>query len=148
MENEYQTMIIDGQMMIIPTMEQWELIFENPEIEGKSIAVIDLIKQKVIKNSQYEEIKSCFGFYKDTIIFYELLKLNDSWLRVHLESVVCEVCKKRPEISATPGVIDAYIGLEDKFQVMKKGFRYPNQKCKWCNTLYERRYTIWQKYKD
>lgn len=148
MESEYQTMIVDGQKMIVPTLQQWELIFENPVLEGKKIAAIDLVKQKVLFNSRYEEIKSCLGFCYDFVLFYELLRLEGIWVRVFIERVICEVCRKRADVSATPSVMDVYLGLEDMDQVSEKGYSFPNQKCKWCNSLYERRYTIWQKYED
>ena len=142
----HENIIIDGQKLFCPDQEQWEHLFKHPIFHGKEISSIHLIEKKVRTNWAFEEIKNCLGNFKEWVLFYELVSMEGKWVRVFVESVICETCGQRPEISATPSVPEIYFGAEDPEAVKTKGFNYPNLKCKWCNSTYDRRHTIWQKY--
>ena len=141
-----KTLVVDEQELFCPSLDEWEDLKSDLMINGIRIPLIDFITKRVTNNLRYTELKSVLGQYKGKIYFYELLKIENELVRVHTESVICENCGKRPTISATPSVVDIYVGVEDKDKAKKRGFKFPNLRCRYCNSLYERRYTIWQDY--
>lgn len=70
-----------------------------------------------------------------------LLHLGERWLPVHLEDVICDACRQRcglsasPETGALPGVdADAVWALFDGL---------PVQACPHCGATLRRRHTVW-----
>ncbi|MGS2727899.1 hypothetical protein ACU8DI_14915 [Psychroserpens sp. BH13MA-6] len=146
MNSNFEKIILDNQEIICPNSNQWEMIFDSEKIDGRKVPLIDLIKTKVIRNSKYSELKSCLTFTFNQIMFIELLEIDSELIRVFVERVICDNCGKRALLSATPGVSDLYIGLENKEKARERGYKHKNLNCKFCNSIYVRRYTIWQKY--
>jgi len=144
--DNFNTQIIDGQEIFFPTEKQWEVIFETSLFQGRAVKLVDLIKSKVIRNRKYSELKCGLGVFDQWVLFYEFLVVDKELIRVFVERVICELCNNRATVSATPGVIDLYIGLADKQQAKVRGYKFPNLSCGHCDTPYHRRYTIWQAY--
>ncbi|HEY9728722.1 MAG TPA: hypothetical protein V6D50_19915 [Chroococcales cyanobacterium] len=139
-----KTQLVDGQVLYFPTQETWEELKKSSEFGGSKIPVPDLVFPKVERNSRYKDLHSAFGFAFGQLMFYELLELDGISIRVYVESVICEHCGKRAEISATPGVSEIYYGCEDKRVAMDRGYSYPNLPCPYCRKSLQRRYTIWR----
>jgi hypothetical protein len=143
--------IVDGQVLYIPDREAWEELMIFPHFGGMKIPVQDLVFHKVNRNFRFEEIKSALGFDFGHLMFYELLKLdgieilelNIEWIRVFIENVVCDWCKKRAGFSATPGDCESYMGCEDRWLTMRQGFDFPVLPCPHCSKPLQRRHTIW-----
>ena len=142
-QSELEQIIVDGQILSCPNLEQWLKILHLKTFNGVSI---EWIKEKIIRNSEYPIIKSCITIYKKRISYYELLYIEGKYYRVFIERIVCDHCGNRAKISATPGVIDSYIGLDSINQEMaiKRYRTLPNLSCPNCSRIYDRRYTIWQ----
>ncbi len=147
---DIKTITLDGQVLFCPTKKQWEQLFKNPYIESKEIALIDFMKSRIEMSFLYPEVNYFLAEYtpKNKFHFYSLLKINNEFIRVHFENVICENCNKRAYISATPSTKDSYILLspEEKTKAKEKALKYPNLICKHCGEQYHRRYTIWQTY--
>ncbi|BDD10819.1 hypothetical protein FUAX_32510 [Fulvitalea axinellae] len=137
---------LDGQELFCPTSKQWVQILNEGKFYNHNVFQTDLLRYKIERNAQYPELKSCLSVYNGRMLFIELLKIESDLIRVFVESVICETCKNKALISATPGVSDLYIGLSNPKQAREKGYKHKNQRCKYCNNVYERRYTVWQKY--
>ena len=144
---EIKTLILDNQILYKPSLVQWEGIFENPTLEGYEIRLVPFLKKLVRSNARYNEIYSCLGIVNQRVLFYELLEIGQTLVRVHIERVVCEHCDTRTQVSATPSSLECYIGLEDehKQRARARGYSYPNLKCDRCGNTYDRRYTIWKR---
>jgi hypothetical protein len=143
-DSRITTKLVDGQVLYFPTQEAWEELKKCCEFGRSKIPVPDLIFSKVERISRYKELHSAFGFAFGQLMFYELLELDGILLRVFVESVICEHCGKRAEISATPGSSEIYYGCEDKRAAMDRGYSYPNLPCPYCRKQFQRRYTIWR----
>ena len=147
MNSEYFTFESDGQHMICPTIEQWGDLHKDPYIDNLEIWGIDQLINRITRNFEYSDIRSCLYVERSMRVKYmEFVHLNNMWVRVFIERVICEKCRRRAKLSATPVVSDLYFGLENPIEVRKKGHSFPNLSCKWCGHEYSRRYTIWQRY--
>jgi hypothetical protein len=143
--------IVDGQVLYIPNEEAWEELMIFPHFGEVEIPVQDLIFDKVRRNLRFEEIKSALGFAFGNLMFYELLKLdgieilelNIEWIRVFIENVICEHCKKPAGFSATSGDCESYMGCEDRWLTMRQGLDFPVLPCPHCSKPLQRRHTIW-----
>ncbi len=139
-----KTKVLDGQVLYFPTLKAWEELEKCPVFGGSQIPVPDYLFRKVKWTSSFKELQSALGFALGNLMFYELLELDGILLRVFVESVICEPCGKRAEISATPGGVELYFGCEDKIAARDRGYSYPNLPCPYCRKPSQRRYTIWR----
>lgn len=135
---------VDGQPLYAPSPDAWAELWENPTLNGHSLPVPDLMRTKVQRTWTYTEITAALGFAFDRVQFYELLFVNGTAYRVFVEAVVCDHCRHRALISATPGVSEIYWGSEDEVAAQERSCSLPVQSCFSCKKLLSRRPTVWQ----
>lgn len=135
---------VDGQRLYVPSPEAWAELWEHPTLEDRSLPVPNLLRTKVQKVASYAEIIAALGFAHDRVYFYELLFFNGAPYRVFIEAVVCDHCRYRALISATPGVSEIYWGSENEVAAQERSWSLPLQSCFSCKKPLYRRSTVWQ----
>lgn len=135
---------VDGQRLYVPSLEGWAELWEHPTLEGRRLPVPDLLRAKVQKTASYAEITAALGFAFDRVHFYELLSVDGAPYRVFIEAVICDHCRHRALISATPGVFEIYLGSANEVAAQKRSWSLPLQSCFACKKPLSRRPTVWQ----
>lgn len=143
-DSRFEKIRVDGQEMLVPSPEAWELLWREPELDGYRIPGLDLLKRKVATNAAYSELVSCLAIAYRGVMFYELLRWQGELYRVFVEAVICEHCGYRATLSATPSASDRYFGCPDRHAAEARSFSLPKQNCYGCGNLLWRRTTVWQ----
>lgn len=143
---EIRKIELDGQQLFIPTYVQWEILFEQKHFQNKKFFIDESLMRTIRNSSGFKEVIYGLEVGKNKCNVYSLLQLKNELFRVHFESIICENCRYRPLISATPDVIDSYLGLtkEHLKRAKEKSNNLPNLSCSQCGHVNKRRTTIWQ----
>jgi hypothetical protein len=142
---------LDGQSLLKPTVKQWQELFMNPVINESKIYLPKWLQKNISLSFINEEMIYCISKQPSgNFIPLSILQINEELLRVHFESIICENCEHRAFISATPDVIDSYLGLsnENRRIARERANKFPNLGCSKCNHVNIRRKTIWKLEKE
>jgi hypothetical protein len=139
---------IDGQSIIVPTVESWRILMENPFYDD--IPVYLPHTKRMIDNlvnfiSSYQE-DFCLGIYRAKHLkrswhVVPLFKVNDSLQRVHIEYPTCSNCHWRGAI-ANPSEPSLYLGIPDKLNATRRANSFSPLGCPRCGVLLPR-FAIW-----
>lgn len=139
--------LVNGQLVLIPDQLGWKNLKESPEIDG-----IEILSRKTI-NILWEQLEfaSCYpeftvGLFKPSEVLNKwlpllLLKTTGGWQRVHLEKLTCNKCGWEGQ-TANPLLADLYIGVLNKWDVLKATEKFPALPCPRCKSILPR-YPIW-----
>lgn len=135
---------VDGQRLYVPSPAAWDELWKSPLLEGCSLPVPNLLREKVEIIASHPEITAALGFAFNRVLFYELLCVKGAFYRVFIEAVICDHCRHRAVISATPGVSEIYWGSQDEVAAQNRSWSLPLEFCFACKMPLSRRHTVWQ----
>lgn len=135
---------VDGQPLYVPSPDAWAQLWMEPTLDNCRLPVPDLLRIKVRAIVAYPEITAALGFAFNRVLFYELLRVDDSFYRVFVEAVVCDHCRHRALISATPEVPEIYWGSQNEVAARHRSSSLSLQSCFACEMPLSRRATVWQ----
>ena len=135
---------VDGQALYVPSPEAWAELWKEPTLDNCKLPVPSLLRTKVQTIATYPEITAALGFAFNRVHFYELLRVNGSFYRVFTEAVICDHCRHRALVSATPGMPEIYWGSHSESAAKDRSYSLPLQSCYACKKPLSRRATVWQ----
>lgn len=151
-QESLQHHFIDGQHIIIPSFEDWQLLKSDPFIDGDEVSFINssYLWRTLECANRYSELKIGLGYLSKTWrvwMHYAFRCMGSKMQRVHLEFLQCYFCDWKGW-SANPLVSDAYFGEGvhgTYFQLVKAIDRYSIYPCPKCGQRLPR-YSIWVEY--
>ncbi len=140
---------VDGQCLYVPTQSGWEFLRKEPKIDGIPLGTLDLLWKELEITSQYEELAIGLGKFPFKFpvkkprgwLYYVLLHTSIGQQRVQLEIVKCDHCDWKGWI-ANPTDTTIYIGAQDEWQSLDKGWEHPIVPCVKCSHSLPR-HAIW-----
>jgi hypothetical protein len=143
---------IDGQHIIIPSLEDWKLLQIDPVIDGDKVFGIDTswFWSTLEFINKYPELQIGLGYASTTWREwgpYVFLHIDSTIQRVHLEVLNCDFCGWKGK-SANPMVLDPYLGegVQGKYiQLIRAADKYPIHPCPSCGQRLPR-HPIWVEY--
>ena len=136
---------LNGQEVLLPSVEAWRDILTNGHIDDLSLTMFDLEWAAGWLNAYGSFEQACLGVLKRHGSWWllPLLRLNGWYYRVHFENVVCEHCQQRCGPSATPDT-SAYAGTGyTTAQAWGEFDSLSLQCCPHCGGMLRRRQTVW-----
>ena len=136
--------IVNGGEMLIFSIRDWERLLEDEVFQDK------LIVPKSLKNNferfvefikKYKEFDLGVYLVGQTALPSLVLKISNSFQRVHIERITCEKCGWSGE-TANPMVADLYFGIPNKLEELKNVEKIPLQPCPRCGSELPR-HPIW-----
>lgn len=151
-KNSIEHCYIDDQHIIIPSLEDWNLLQSAPVIDGNKVLGIDTswFCSTLEFINKYPELKIGLGYLSTTWQewnLYVFLHINSAIQRVHLEKLNCVFCGWKGR-SANPMIVDLYFGegVQGKdIQLMRVAAKYPICPCPSCGQRLPR-HSIWVEY--
>lgn len=146
-EAELDIQIVNGGEVYVPDAATWEQLFHSGTFLGRRLFapdMKDLIRMHLDLTNRYPEFS--FGFLKysplnTSWIVCMLLKTPLGMQRVHIEQLVCPICKWYGP-TANPMIPDLYIGVSDRWGAMNQAAKYPVLPCPKCKNELPR-HPIW-----
>ncbi len=131
--SDSESIIVDGQEMIVPTQSAWGQIKLNSEFRGRQIGGAKIVMKWVEELLPSNKIKVGLVILPkfDSWYPYFLLKLQDHIQRVQLRTAVCNNCNWSG-IAAHAHDVDIYIGAQQSNLLFKAGTSYPDIPCPNC----------------
>ena len=128
---------VDGEAILLPTKEQLGILSLGAVIDTKPIVSnADLIAWKEfilgIEPPVFLGLHCGFPLRGGWWPIY-LLQQEQSYIRVHLERIVCDYCGWSGR-SANPVIGELYYGSADAFDARQSGFTLPTITCQKCSS--------------
>jgi hypothetical protein len=146
-DSHIRSEIVDGETMYIPDEKGWTYILQDmvfAEIPVLSTNMRDRLKSRLEFVQRYPEFemglfdpKAFKPFWFECV----LLKTECGWQRVHIESLLCEVCGWYGA-TANPMIPDLYMGTSDKWAAMDAADKHKVLPCPKCGSKLPR-HSIW-----
>lgn len=136
---------LNGQEVLLPSVEEWRDILLNGYIDGLSLTMFDLEWAAAWLNAYggFEQARLGVLKRRGKWELLPLLLLDGRYYRVHFENVVCEHCQQRCGPSAKPDLV-AYAGTGYTTAQERGEFDALSlQCCPHCGGMLRRRQTVW-----
>ncbi|QUL56559.1 hypothetical protein KDC22_08730 [Paenibacillus tritici] len=134
---------IDGQLVYVLATEAFELLVNNPVIEGQPISAFDTVCNMMDFVRKY--VSFSLAFYsignQKKWMFCLLFDNKEKLQRVQIENVQCKVCNWTGFI-ANPTILELYYGCPDRWGVLEEASKTPIVNCPNCNSTLPR-HSIW-----
>ncbi len=128
---------VDGQDLDL-IIDPIKYIPELDNIKGLSQSIVDILKHKILKSRGSEKVKFAIGRLGNRVLPYTLYELDGSFIRIHLEEIICSNCKIIIFIG-NPFVIDNWIGVDKELRQMAlKEIKDKMEDCPNCSSLLSR----------
>lgn len=133
-EIKYCTLVVDGQLMIVPSIESWEVILRQKEVESIRIAYPDMIGSLLDVIHPHRELILAIGLFHEQWFPYVLLRMSDEYQRVHPVQSICSNCNWQG-LTANPWLYDVYFGAAHPDACYKKArLRFNIRECPKCGS--------------
>jgi hypothetical protein len=144
---QFREVLIDGQAVTIPTLEEWENLMHEPVYLGSSVyspGTKELVNGLRSFTAKHRD-QFCLGMYRSkglkSWLALPLLRMGDSWQRVQIEHVSCDKCDWRGVI-ANPAEPSLYFGVPNELAVIRSALMLPHLGCPNCGASLSRT-AIW-----
>ena len=133
-----------GQKILIPTKEEWEVMLGQKNYNGYDLGRVtcEFVERDLVEFKSNPEVVLALVDQPGRYLYLRLLNIGGILYRVHFEDVICEHCKKRSGMSATPDFV-AYAGAKKKDEAWQAILKLPVMSCKNCGGKLNRRHTLW-----
>lgn len=134
---------IDNQLVYILDTQAFELLANNPVIEGQRIGALDMVFNMMNFVQKYTLFSLAFYPLGDQNkwMFCLLLNMNNKLQRVQIENVQCQECNWFG-IIANPTIPELYYGCPDRWEVLDEAHKTPRVNCPNCSSPLPR-HSIW-----
>lgn len=139
--------IINGEEMYVPDLQDWETLFPTRVYQGRRLFAEDLsalVKLHLDLSRRYPAFALAFRAsspLKKSWLICMLLQTTSGPQRVHIEHLKCDVCAWYGP-TANPMLPDLYIGIPDKWDLIRAAERHPVRPCPKCGSKLPR-HPIW-----
>jgi hypothetical protein len=134
---QFQEIHIDGQIITIPTLDEWISLMRNPvylDSPVYSSGTQKLVNGLLSFTAKHRD-KFCLGMYrvKGMKLWFALplFRIGDGWQRVQIEHLTCDKCGWRGVI-ANPTEPSLYFGVPNELEVTRRTLMLPRLGCLKC----------------
>lgn len=134
---QFQKVLIDGQTVTIPTLDEWENLMRDSVYLGSPVYYPNTKKWVggLLSFTAKHRDKFCLGMYRPqglkSWVALSLLRMGDNWQRVHIEHIACGECDWRGE-AANPTEPSLYFGVPNELAVLRSAWMLPFLGCPNC----------------
>ncbi|MDM5180631.1 hypothetical protein PO883_25955 [Massilia sp. DJPM01] len=137
MNNMSEEVLVDGQPVLLPTFDVWEIILENATYDGVSVfsentrnSVTELVFFVRIHSDEFR-----LGLYSGRMLkrwlVLPMLRLADRLQRVQIEYIKCDQCDWEGRI-ANPVESTLYMGAPEELEALQRAYNLPRRSCPRC----------------
>jgi hypothetical protein len=152
MSGSFENVVVDGQTVIIPTLDEWQKILESGTFDGV-VVFSERTKNSVCKLVSFvrefpEEFRLglySWGASKRWFVL-PLFSFCDDLQRVQIEKVRCGSCSWEGRI-ANPTEPTLYMGLVTELETTRRAHALPRRPCPVCKSELPRP-AIWTELKE
>jgi hypothetical protein len=134
--------VVDGQELFILSSDAWQQALTGTELDGMPLPIPGWIAGWLKEYGDFEAARLAIHHTNSNRwMLVPLVKLNETYYRVHFENVICEHCERRCGPSATPDYAQyPSVVAKAKWEEIMK---LPVEKCPHCGGTLNRRHTLW-----
>ncbi|WP_148051271.1 hypothetical protein [Pseudomonas brassicacearum] len=134
---KYIELVVDGQLVIAPSVSEWEGILNTGKYQDGTIfnSNLEVIVRNMLDFLSGREDEFCLGLHLTKSLKpwvpIHLYRMDERWQRVLIERVTCDQCNWVGKI-ANPSDPTLYFGVDGELGVAYKALSLPRCNCPKC----------------